>query len=90
MEIKEEAIVEEKQEDELMRIKIKDETQKEATIQAQVESTKKEIYSAINREHEYELLAIKEEEMREDKEQRALELEFEKEKESKECLERQI
>jgi hypothetical protein len=68
MEIKEEAIVEEKQEDELMRIKIKDETQKEATIQAQVESTKKEIYSAINREHEYELLAIKEEEMREDKE----------------------
>lgn len=32
MEVKEEAIVEEKQEDELMRIKIKDETQKEATI----------------------------------------------------------
>lgn len=28
--------------------------------------------------------------MREDKEQKALELEFEKEKESKECLERQI
>jgi len=36
------------------------------------------------------MLAIKEEEMREDKEQKALELEFEKEKESKECLERQI
>jgi hypothetical protein len=32
LEVKEEAIAEEKQEDELMRIKIKDETQKEATI----------------------------------------------------------
>jgi len=73
-----------------MNIKIKDESEKEASIMAQVAETKKEIYSAINREHEYELLAIKEEEMREDKEQKALELEFEKEKESKECLERQI
>jgi len=36
------------------------------------------------------MLALKEEEMREQREAQELELELEKEKESKECLERQI